>query len=160
MPVALLGTTDAALEAAAASLAAQVPNLQITCKIAPPMGFDPDSEEARRILHQVRDSGARLCFLASWRAQSRNGWRHATGPRHPRSVFASIRGGSGLSGGQSEPRAGMGAQDRDGMGMADAVRAGTSGAALCKMLCHPARRNHLGNKTAALNAPLEAVWQG
>ncbi|MDB6179879.1 WecB/TagA/CpsF family glycosyltransferase [Paracoccus fistulariae] len=64
VPVALLGTTDAALEAAAASLAAQVPNLQITCKIAPPMGFDPDSEEARRILHQVRDSGARLCFLA------------------------------------------------------------------------------------------------
>lgn len=64
MPVALLGTTDAALEAAAASLQSQVPNVKIVACIAPPMGFDPDSEDARRILHQVEASGARLCFLA------------------------------------------------------------------------------------------------
>lgn len=63
-PVALLGSTTAALEAAADDLRARVPGLQIAAIISPPMGFDPNSGEAGRILHQIAASGAGLCFIA------------------------------------------------------------------------------------------------
>ncbi|MBK4217820.1 WecB/TagA/CpsF family glycosyltransferase [Paracoccus caeni] len=62
--VALVGTTAAALDAAAAHLQSVAPGIRIAARIAPPMGFDPDSDAARDLLHQVRDSGAGLCFLA------------------------------------------------------------------------------------------------
>lgn len=62
--VALVGTTDAALAAAAEEITRRVPGCRITLRIAPPMGFDPDSDAARELLDRVRDSGARLCFLA------------------------------------------------------------------------------------------------
>ncbi|WP_347139853.1 WecB/TagA/CpsF family glycosyltransferase [Paracoccus sp. SSK6] len=62
--IALVGTTDAALAAAAQEIARRVPGCRIALRIAPPMGFDPDSDAARDLLHQVRDSGVRLCFLA------------------------------------------------------------------------------------------------
>lgn len=62
--IALVGTTDAALAAAATALQQQAPGCRILARIAPPMGFDPDSDAAGDLLRQVRDSGARLCFLA------------------------------------------------------------------------------------------------
>lgn len=62
--IALVGTTDAALAAAATALQQQAPGCRILARIAPPMGFDPDSDGAGDLLRQVRGSGARLCFLA------------------------------------------------------------------------------------------------
>lgn len=64
VPVALVGTTDAALAAAADSLTRQAPGLRIVARIAPPMGFDPNSPAAGDLLAQVAQSGARLCYLA------------------------------------------------------------------------------------------------
>ncbi len=64
VPVALMGTTDEALAAAAAALNERVPGLIIAARIAPPMGFDPTSPEARTILRQIAASGARLTFVA------------------------------------------------------------------------------------------------
>lgn len=62
--VALLGSTDAALEAAAQGLVARVPGLRIVAKIAPPMGYDPEGPQAEADLQAVAASGAGLCFLA------------------------------------------------------------------------------------------------
>src|SRR6056297_3664219 len=45
-PVALLGSTEASLAAAAARLAARHPGLGIVLARTPSMGFDPDGEEA------------------------------------------------------------------------------------------------------------------
>lgn len=64
IPIALVGSTDAALQAAARQLGRQVPGANIVATIAPPMGFDAASQSARDLLHQVQASGARLCFLA------------------------------------------------------------------------------------------------
>lgn len=62
--VALVGTTDAALTAAADSLTRQAPGLRIVATIAPPMGFDPDSPAAGTLLAEIAQSGAGLCYLA------------------------------------------------------------------------------------------------
>lgn len=62
--VALVGSTDRALADAAAALQARAPMLEVCARIAPPMGFDPDSDAAAALLDQVRQSGAGLCFLA------------------------------------------------------------------------------------------------
>ena len=62
--VALVGSTESALQLAAEHLRAKVPGLTISAIIAPPMGFDPASDAAGAILKQVEDSGARLTFLA------------------------------------------------------------------------------------------------
>ena len=62
--VALIGSTQDALEAAAAALQSRVPGLRITARIAPPMGFDPDSAAANTVLKQAAETGAGLAFLA------------------------------------------------------------------------------------------------
>ena len=62
--VALLGSTDAALLAAADGLRAAVPGLTIAASIAPPMGFDPEGPEAADYLRQLQSKGVGLCFLA------------------------------------------------------------------------------------------------
>lgn len=62
--VALFGSTDAALGKAAAYLENNVPGLAVVQFIAPPMGFDPDSDKAAELLHILAASGARLTFLA------------------------------------------------------------------------------------------------
>ena len=62
--VALVGTTEAALTAAGDEIRRRVPGCRIVARIAPPMGFDPDSDTAQDLLLQVQASGARLCFLA------------------------------------------------------------------------------------------------
>lgn len=64
VPVALVGTTEAALSASAETLAEKAPGIRIVARIAPPMGFDPASETADNILDEIKKSGARLCFLA------------------------------------------------------------------------------------------------
>ncbi len=63
-PVALFGTTDAALATAAARLEARHPGLAIVERISPPHGFDPESAAADAYAARIRDSGARLCFVA------------------------------------------------------------------------------------------------
>lgn len=62
--VALVGSTEPALQAAAQALEAQVEGLQVVAKIAPPMGFDPMGDGAAEVLAQVNASGAGLAFLA------------------------------------------------------------------------------------------------
>nr|WP_280520682.1 WecB/TagA/CpsF family glycosyltransferase [Phaeobacter sp. J2-8] len=62
--VALVGSTDAALAAAAADLKSRVPGLEIAVCISPPMGFDPTGPGGASVLAEVEASGARLAFLA------------------------------------------------------------------------------------------------
>ena len=62
--LALVGTTEEALDAAATEIQRRAPGCRIVARIAPPMGFDPDSDAARDLLMQVQGSGARLCLLA------------------------------------------------------------------------------------------------
>lgn len=62
--VALLGSTEEALSAAAQGLKEQVPGLEVVARIAPAMGYDPDGPQAEADLQAVAQSGARLCFLA------------------------------------------------------------------------------------------------
>ena len=64
VPVALVGSTEAALSAATQALRAEHPGLDIAAAISPAMGFDPESPAADKILDSVAASGARLCFLA------------------------------------------------------------------------------------------------
>lgn len=63
-PVALVGSTSAALAAAGAALRRAAPGLEIAAEIAPPMGFDPDGPAAGALLRDLDRSGARLAFLA------------------------------------------------------------------------------------------------
>lgn len=62
--VGLVGSTDEALEGAAARLQRDVPGLEIGLTIAPAYGFDPEGDDARDILRHVADSGVKLVFLA------------------------------------------------------------------------------------------------
>lgn len=62
--VALFGSDQATLDAAATRMRAEVPGLVVAARIAPPMGFDPEGAEARAALSRLQASGARLVFLA------------------------------------------------------------------------------------------------
>ena len=64
VPVALVGSTPEVLDRAAARLQADHPGLRVSCRIAPPMGYDPAGPAAADDLARVAASGARLCFLA------------------------------------------------------------------------------------------------
>jgi len=64
VPVALLGSSEAALKTVAAKLRDRVPGLQIAARIAPPMGFDPQGHAARSVLDELAASGAGLTFIA------------------------------------------------------------------------------------------------
>lgn len=64
VPVALLGSTEAALAGAAEALSARVPGVRVAARIAPPMGFDPAGPGGEAVLREVEVSGARLVFLA------------------------------------------------------------------------------------------------
>lgn len=64
MPVALFGSDQPTLDQAADWLQHRFQGLRVVSKIAPPQGFDPLGAEAAVLLEQLRDSGARLCFLA------------------------------------------------------------------------------------------------
>lgn len=64
VPVAFFGATEASLQAAAEAMRKEVPGIDIVATLAPPMGFDPHGTEADAAVAQLRDSGARLVFLA------------------------------------------------------------------------------------------------
>lgn len=63
-PIALVGATDASLARAAKRLCAEIPGLEIACRIAPPMHFDPDGDAARKLIDRVCADGARIVFTA------------------------------------------------------------------------------------------------
>lgn len=64
LPIAFVGSSDAALAGAAKVLTDQTPGLNVIYAHAPPFGFEPDSDEAAKILHEVAQSGAAICFIA------------------------------------------------------------------------------------------------
>ena len=62
--VALLGATEAVLEAAAGVLKREIPGLEIAACLAPSQNFDPEGEEAGQLLDALARSGAGLTLLA------------------------------------------------------------------------------------------------
>lgn len=62
--VAFVGATEQTLARAGAALAARLPGLVIAARIAPAHGFDPEGEEAGRVIEALRASGARLVLVA------------------------------------------------------------------------------------------------
>jgi len=64
VPMALVGSSEASLEAAAARLAAQHPGLQIVLTLPPSIGFDPEGPEADEMIAAIEASGARLVIIA------------------------------------------------------------------------------------------------
>lgn len=64
MPVALMGSSEAALDGAKTALQERVPELKIVFTHAPPYGFDPTGDAAAEICEKLNASGARLCFIA------------------------------------------------------------------------------------------------
>ena len=64
VPVALVGSTEAALAAAKRYLEGKVHGLQVVCTISPPMGFDAAGPAGKSVLQEVAASGAGLCFIA------------------------------------------------------------------------------------------------
>jgi len=93
VPVALLGSTRASLDAAGRALSDHHPGLRIVAKIAPPMGFDPTGKQADAYIDELRSSGARLCFLALGAPKQELFAIHAQ-TRLPQTGFLSI--GAGL----------------------------------------------------------------
>ncbi len=63
-PVALVGSTSDVLDRAGEAMRAAVPNLDIALTYAPPMGFEPQGQNGEAAIAAIRDSGARLVFLA------------------------------------------------------------------------------------------------
>ncbi|WP_293577357.1 WecB/TagA/CpsF family glycosyltransferase [Phaeobacter sp.] len=64
VPIALVGSTDAALADAERILTNKVDGLNVDWCHAPSGVFDPESEEAGTILSELETRGIRLCFLA------------------------------------------------------------------------------------------------
>jgi exopolysaccharide biosynthesis WecB/TagA/CpsF family protein len=64
VPVALVGSTEASLAAAADEMRRLVPGLEIAARVAPPMGFDPEGAGAEAVFAGIEESGARMVFLA------------------------------------------------------------------------------------------------
>lgn len=60
----LFGSTLAVLAQASRLLQDRNPGLTIAGAFAPPRGFEPTSEDARRCIAMIGDSGADLCFVA------------------------------------------------------------------------------------------------
>ena len=63
-PVAIVGTTQAALAAARQRIAADVPGVRFGPCLSPPLGFDPEGAEARAMLAEVAAMGPGLCLLS------------------------------------------------------------------------------------------------
>lgn len=64
VPIGLIGSSDASLTLAARAMEARVPGLRVTLTHAPGFPFDPLGDEGAEIIERIRQSGARLCFLA------------------------------------------------------------------------------------------------
>lgn len=91
--VALVGATDAALEAAGNRLMREVPGLFVALRHAPPMGFDAGGEEARRLLAEIDARGIGLCLIALG-APKQEAFAALGRQLAPRTGFASV--GAGL----------------------------------------------------------------
>lgn len=91
--VALIGSTEAALEAAGLHLMTTIPGLIVTLKIAPAMGFDPAGEEAARLLREIAARDIGLCFIALG-APKQEAFAARGRLLAPRTGFASV--GAGL----------------------------------------------------------------
>lgn len=91
--IALVGSGDATLRAAAERLGARIPGLEVALCIAPPLGFDPDGSEAEELLCSLEAWEIGLAFLAFGAPKQE---RLAARGRHlaPSVGFASI--GAGL----------------------------------------------------------------
>lgn len=65
LPVFLFGTSAQVIQRAGRDLAERCDgSLDIVGSYAPPQGFDPESREADIAIERIRESGARLCFVA------------------------------------------------------------------------------------------------
>lgn len=62
--VALVGSTDETLAAAADRLMIDIPGLVVVMRHAPAMGFDPTGDEARRVLAELAARDVGLCLIA------------------------------------------------------------------------------------------------
>lgn len=93
VPVAFVGSTEAALTAAAAAVGRAVPGLEIRRLIAPPFGFDPEGAAAAEIIDTLSQDGIGLCLLALG-APRQERFAAFGRERAPRVGFASI--GAGL----------------------------------------------------------------
>lgn len=62
--VALIGSTDTALQTAATRLMTDIPGLFVAMRHAPAMGFDPNGPESARILNELAARNVGLCFIA------------------------------------------------------------------------------------------------
>lgn len=62
--VALLGSTEESLTGATRVLRDVAPGITISHSIAPPMGFDPESDEAKALLSMLEAESVGLCFIA------------------------------------------------------------------------------------------------
>ncbi|MEQ6248532.1 WecB/TagA/CpsF family glycosyltransferase [Sulfitobacter sp. HNIBRBA3233] len=93
VPVALIGSTQDALEGAQAALQQSVPGLVVSYIHAPAFGFDPVSDAAGAICDALDASGARLCFIALGAPKQEIFAAFARG-RCPQVGFASV--GAGL----------------------------------------------------------------
>ncbi len=63
-PIALFGSAQSSLDAAASALKRRFPGLEIVACISPPMGFEPDTAQADAYIDQLIASRCRLCYLA------------------------------------------------------------------------------------------------
>ncbi len=64
LSIAIVGTTDDVLKEAKIRLSTLIPELKIVYTFSPPFEFDPNSQQARRVLRQIRNSNASVCFVA------------------------------------------------------------------------------------------------
>ena len=64
LSVFMLGSNDRTLQMTAHRLSERFKGLQIAGRFAPGPGFDPYSSEADAAIERIRNSGARLCFVA------------------------------------------------------------------------------------------------
>ncbi|MFE3838034.1 WecB/TagA/CpsF family glycosyltransferase [Pseudogemmobacter sonorensis] len=64
LAVSMLGATQEALDAAARRLADRIPGFRAGLLIAPPMGFDPEGDEAHAALERIATLGPGLCLVA------------------------------------------------------------------------------------------------
>ncbi|MGC1494684.1 MAG: WecB/TagA/CpsF family glycosyltransferase [Sulfitobacter sp.] len=64
VPIALVGSSEDALQGAADALKERTPGLRVVYLHAPPYGFDPIGAAADAIFESLKTSGAALCFIA------------------------------------------------------------------------------------------------
>lgn len=64
VPLALVGSSDEALDGASQALQDRVPGLRVAYLHAPAYGFDPEGAEADAIFDALNRSGAGLCLIA------------------------------------------------------------------------------------------------